>query len=251
MGLTTQDILDTVDASRRPLAASLVALADTKLVLGNWHTTCVLNAKSLPDYSALLAMGGAAFGHARALYDYLTAFGLEYALLERGRDAGAIHSQAVLDAPPEDWQDFVVTVYLADQICWLQAERYLSHPDRTLSGLARRIGEETYFHLKYATGWAAEFARDEASARRARDALLRRYPAALAWFPGDDGHAPAQRQACAKAAQDLLDILGQGGELGERADTQVHAADAPWRRRRPLPGRLYELVRFKDLEAVP
>jgi len=250
---TTLDFLDPVETQKRPLAEALIAIADTKLVLGNWHVVCLNNGKSLPDYAALLAMAASAFGHARALYDHLATFGLEYAELERGRGAAAIHSLGVLDAAPGDWQDFVVTAYLADQASWLQAARYLSHPERTLAGLARRIGEETYFHLKYATGWAAEFAREPASAQRARDALLRRYRQALAWFPVNDGDAQAagRRQAFAEAAQKLLDILGQGGELPSAADTTIHAGDTPLRRRAPLPERLYERVRFKDADAAP
>lgn len=250
---TTLDFLKPVDAQKTPVAETLIAIADTKLVLGNWHITCVQNGKSLPDFAALLAMSASAFGHARALYDHLATFGLEFAYLERGRGADAIHALAALDAAPRDWQDFVAAIYLADQATWLQAARYLAHADRTLAGLARRIGEETYFHLKYATGWAQEFARDPATAVRARDALLRRYRQALAWFPAlpGDAEAAARREAFAKAAQEFLDIVEQGGELPTAADTSIHGSEAPLRRRQPLPAGLYERVRFKDPDAAP
>lgn len=249
----TLDILAPVAVEARPIATSLLAIADTKLVLGNWHVLCLHNAKSLPDHAALLAMASASFGHARALYEYLGGHGLEYPLLERGRGADAIHAQALLDAPPRNWQDFVISAYLADQATWLQASRYLAHPDRLLAGLARRIGEETYFHLKYAEGWAREFARDPAIAVRARDFLLQRYPHALAWFPEDAGDPSTGdcRQAFVAAAQSMLAHLGAGGELPTTADQGIHAPAAPLLRQRPLPDGLYEQVRFKDPEAVP
>ena len=30
---------------------------------------------------------------------------------------------------------------------------FLNHEDRAVAGIAKKIGEETYFHLKYAQGW--------------------------------------------------------------------------------------------------
>lgn len=249
----TLDFLKPVAEQNRPLAESLLAIADTKLVLGNWHILCLHNAKSLPDYAALLAMAAASFGHARALYDHLGGFGLDYAMLERGRDAGAIHSQAMLDAPPSDWQDFVVTAHLADQATWLHMARYLAHPNRVLAGLARRVGEETYFHQKWVHGWAEQFALDATAARRARDALLRRYPHGLAWFPAsaEGSQAHEQKQLFSSAAQEVLTRLGEGGALPREAVATIHAQTAPLRRQTTLPAKLYERIRFKDPEAAP
>lgn len=250
---STRDFLAPVALPDRPLVERLIAIADTKLVLGNWHLVCLHNAKSLPDYAALLAMASASFGHARALYDYLGGFGLDYALLERGRKADALHSQAMLDAPPDHWQDLVTTAHLADQAAWLQISRYLAHPDRILSGLARRIGEETYFHQKWVHGWLAQFARDGAAVTRTRDALLRRYPQGLAWFAPAAGEtlAQEQRQLFVQAAQEVLERLGTGGALPSAADVAVHGPHAPLKRQVPVPDALYERIRFKDAEAVP
>lgn len=246
-------LLEQLPSHDRPLAEILLAVADTKLVLGNWHTICLYNGKSLPDYAALLAMSAAAFGHARALYEYLAGLGFDYEWLERGRDASEIHSQAVLDAPPRDWQDFVVSVYLADTATWLQTTRFLNHADRSLAALARRIGEETWFHLKYASGWATEFARDIDSARRAHEALVQRHVDAVAWFPVTDGDAQssARRQTFNESAIKLLETLGQGVTLSDEVREAIHVPNAPLLRRTKLPVGLYERVRFKDAEALP
>lgn len=235
-------------------AEVLLAIADTKLVLGNWYIACLFNGKSLPDYAALLSMTGASFGHARALYNYLSALGPSYTWLERGRGADAIHSLGMLDKAPSHWQDFVATLYLAEQATWLRASYFLDHDDRTLSALARRIGEESYFHLKYATGWAQELANTPDIAARTRDALLARYAHALAWFPAGPGKDIGGRDdalALEKAAREFLDLLGLGDEPLPLADHHVHPADGPLTRQQPLPAGLYERVRFKDSDAAP
>ena len=41
----------------------LLALADTKLVLGNWYAECVMNGRSLPDFAAILGMCTSNYGH--------------------------------------------------------------------------------------------------------------------------------------------------------------------------------------------
>lgn len=240
------------------LIEDLLAIADTKLVLGNWYAVSVHNGKSLPDYAALLAIGGASFGHARALYQYLGNYGIGYSFLERGRSADDIHSMELLDAPPRSWADFIAGTFLAEQATWLLASGFLSHPDRALAGICRRIGEESYFHLKYATGWARIFA--DSDAQPFTDAFLQRYIPAVAWFgsPASDLlHESGIRQSSfvelqkvlADEAEKLLKIASPASVL----PTAIPAATAkqrPGKRSGPLPAKLYEIVRFRDPEAA-
>ena len=78
----------------------LFAVADSKLVLGNWYAECVMNGRSLPDFAALLGMCTANYGHTRAIYQYLAAHGHDYAHIERGRDASEFDFRCFINKYP-------------------------------------------------------------------------------------------------------------------------------------------------------
>ena len=243
----------------RLLIDDLLAIADTKLVLGNWYAVSVHNGKSLPDYAALLAIGGASFGHARALYQYLGNFGLGYSFLERGRSADDIRSMHLLDAPPKSWHDFIASTFLAEQATWLLASGFLSHQDRSLAGIARRIGEESYFHLKYASGWARVFATGDAGSFT--DALISRYRDAVGWFGAFGDDVLHQRGVRQSAFSDLREsFTEETSKLLRLAEPSLSLPEPPITarreirpglRREPLPAKLFEIIRFRDPEAAP
>lgn len=247
------------DAVKRDLETDILAVADTKLVLGNWFGKCVHNGRSLPDFAALLGMCSACYGHTRALYLYLVDFGRDYVELERDRDADGIHSMNLLDAPPRSWEDFIASAFLAEQATWLLISGFIKHPDRGLAGLAEKIGQETYFHLKYAHGWARIFA--ESGGPRFAEALSRRYPLALKWFGPEDAedrlHAAGMRDVTLseirktfiREVAKVRELAGISLDLSSSVDFEDD-----WRpdRRRSgtLPEGLFDLVRFRDAEAV-
>ena len=244
--------------SAKALQADLLAVADTKLVLGNWFNLCVNNGRSLPDFAALLGMSATVLGHARSLYLYLVNFGHSYETLEQGRGAGEISSMNLLDAPPQSWEDFIASIYLAEQATWMLISGFVNHPDRALSGLAKKIGQETYFHLKYANGWAAIFA--ESGGKAFAAALEQRYPSALRWF--DDTDADALHEAGQRTVPLATLKEGFANEIAKIVDTaglklKLPASVDPgddWRpesrRNGVLSDRLYEVIRFKDPEAA-
>ena len=123
----------------------LLAIADTKLVLGNWYAECVMNGRSLPDFAAILGMCSANYGHTRAIYQYLAAHGHDYKELERGRGPEEIRSMNLLDGAPAGWEDFMIATWLADLGTWMLVSGYLQNEDRAVAGIAKKIGEETYF----------------------------------------------------------------------------------------------------------
>lgn len=237
----------------------LLAIADTKLVLGNWYAECVMNGRSLPDFAAILGMCTASYGHTRALYQYLAAHGRGYVHLERGRGPEDIHAMNLLDEAPADWEDFIASTWLAELASWTLASGFLGHGDRVVSGVARRIGEETYFHLKYAHGWLRVIGESKAATRRFQRAYTRRYPLALAWFGPPrtadpvfraglrDVRVGELRGAFAKEAADAAGLLGAPLRRGA-----APRFGAGWRRdaRRagPLPAGLFNVIRFKDPE---
>jgi 1,2-phenylacetyl-CoA epoxidase catalytic subunit len=247
-------------AVRQSLRDELLAIADTKLVLGNWYAVCIMNGRSLPDFAALTAMTGVTYGHTRALYQYLVNFGTDYATLERGRGPGDIRSMNLLDVAPKGWEDFLAATWLAEQAAWAMLSGFLHSPDRVLAGLVEKIGQEVYFHFKYLAGWIRVVAESESARAAFVAAFAARYPVALQWFGAggaDALHAAGLRdlpvdklrRAFAAEAAKIADVVHQPVELPDAAPTAAGwRADA--RRAGVLPPRLYEVVRFKDQAAA-
>ena len=221
----------------------LLAIADTKLVLGNWYAECVMNGRSLPDFAGLLGMCTTNYGHTRALYQYLAAHGRDYAKLERGRGAAEIRSMNLLDAAPEGWEDFLAATWLSEQATWMLMSTHLEHPDRAIAGLAKKIGQETYFHLKYVHGWLRIIGQAKKETAAFQAAFAIRYPLALQWFGADQANAARDAfvREVAAAEKHLGAPLERVDEVPPGDDWRTDA-----RRAGPLPKGLYEVVRFKD-----
>jgi len=254
--------LDGLDgATRTAFENDLFAIADSKFVLGNWYARCILNGRSLPDFAALTAMTGAAYGHTRSLWQYLVNFGHNYGWIERGRDATGIRSMNMLDGPPADWADFIATTWLAEQATWMAVSGYLDCPDRALAGLAEKIGEETYFHLKYAEGWMEIMSESAADTRAFAKAMEKRYPLALAWLAGAKG-SDALKKAGLRNITNTKLTKAFAAEIEKGAAWAVKksaiSGSPPkmpgWidahRRADPLPDALFEAIRFRDPEAA-
>lgn len=251
---------DVIDAEiRESLQDELLCVADTKLVLGNWFAECVMNGKSLPDFAAMLGMCTASYGQTRAIYRYLDVLDYSYSHLETGRGAEDICSMDLLDEPPTDWPDFIVAIWLAEQASWSMASSLLRVPDRTIAGIGRKIGEEAYFHLKYASGWLRILEGSDDDRAAVRRSLSLRWPSALRWF-GPVGSA--DRLADAGWRDPSLADLRTGfiHEVRQsvaplRIDVETLPGpvfDPEWRPRArrsgSLPPRLFEVIRFKDPE---
>jgi ring-1,2-phenylacetyl-CoA epoxidase subunit PaaC len=238
----------------------LLCVADTKLVLGNWFAECVMNGRSLPDFAAMLGMCTASYGQARAIYQHLAPGQEAYAELERGRGPAEIRSMQLLDVPPQNWEDLVMAAYLAEQSSWALMSSLLATDDRAVAAIARKIGEEAYFHLKYATGWFKVIASDVEGAERLQDSLARRIVLARDWFGADDpggGVMPREGAMGGRALADgfIRNVERDLAPLGFQVPSEPaggHAIAGSWdqtrRRRDDLPAGLFEVIRFKNPE---
>jgi ring-1,2-phenylacetyl-CoA epoxidase subunit PaaC len=228
-------------------------------VLGNWYAECVMNGRSLPDFAAILGMCTSNYGHTRAIYQLLAAHGHDYAHLERGRDAAAICSMNVLDEAPTGWEDFIVSTWLTELATWMMASGFLKHEDRAIAGIAKKIGEETYFHLKYAQGWFQIIGEGKKQSELFQKSFAKRFPIALQWFGPATGKDPVHdagirdvplkklRDAFIKEAGTAEKLLG--AKLKQEKSVKFAKdwrSDA--RRFGPMPDGLFEVVRFKDPE---
>ena len=235
----------------------LLALADTKLVLGNWYAECVMNGRSLPDFAAILGMCTSNYGHTRAIYQYLAAHGHDYEHLERGRGPKEIHSANLLDKAPTGWEDFIVSTWLAELSTWMLASGFLNHEDRAVAGIAKKIGEETYFHLKYAQGWFQIIGEGKKQTKLFQKAFEIRFPLALRWFGPARGkdpvHQAGDRNTPLRKLRDaFLKETGSAEKLLGAELTREKSVNfgKDWRsdarRAGAMPDSLFEVVRFKD-----
>jgi len=251
-------------ALEKQLFNELLAIADTKFVLGSWYFIALPNGRSVQDWTALCALTQDHYGHSRALYRYFARFGFTRQEAEWQREAADIRSARVLDYPPESWADLIVTAYLVELAVTLRLGSFAAADgDGAFARLARKIQNESRFHLVYLEGWLDVLTNgiDEDIHR----SLQKRLKLFIEWWgPADVDdvvHLSGTRSvddtallaefreqvsAALPAFSSTINELTAGNRGG--------AVSAELRRsgRRGIPETLYELLRFKEPElAVP
>ncbi len=242
------------------LQAELLCIADSNWILGHWYINCMLNGRELTDFTSMAGIAEEKLGHTRALFRFLEEiYGCPEFQLEFGRDASRIHSPEFLDRPPENWADFITTLFLADLGLWRFAATFMEGNFAPVANLVRRFGEECYFHQLCIDGWIKNFSPAEKS--EAGLALMKRLPRALAWF-GTDRQSSADilleeglRTVSVQSARetffnDIVEKLAphidaSGEQLADIARQPLPEKWDPVRRRQPgsdIPVRLWESV---------
>ena len=127
--------------------SELLCIADSNWVLGHWYTNCMLNGRELTDFTSMAGIAEDKLGHVRALFRFMEEYyELPEFQLEFGRDIDAIHSMEMLDAPPRNWADFIVTLSLADAAIWRLENTLRDGNFAPVASLTTKFGEEVYFH---------------------------------------------------------------------------------------------------------
>jgi phenylacetate-CoA oxygenase PaaI subunit len=178
--------------ARAALRSLILALADSKRVLGLRYSDRMLGAPTLEAGIAASSMAQDEWGHARLTYALLGDFGDDPKALEHERAAADYRSHPALDAGFGSWADFIACMLLVDtalatQYAALVGSRYAPAHNRV-----QKMLDEERFHFQYAAGWARKIASvDELRADFAA-ALGRYLPATLQWLGDDD--APGARR---------------------------------------------------------
>ncbi len=239
------------------LKSELLCIADSNWVLGHWYCNCMLNGRELTDFTSMAGIAEDKLGHVRALFRFMEEyFDLPEYQLEFGRDIDQIHSMELLDAPPQNWSDFILTLYLADAALWRFENTLREGSFAPISGMMTKFGEEAYFHQLCIDGWLK--ALDEGERANLVEALPTRLPLAMAWFNVSDDD-PLLRDGL--RTQDLTDaraafaeiVLNKLSDVVEISDDDLRpllAAEPAgrWdsRRRRTvastMPSRLWETI---------
>ena len=240
------------------LKGELLCIADSNWVLGHWYTICMLNGRELTDFTSMAGIAEDKLGHTRALFRFMEEyFELPEYQLEFGRSVEQIHSMELLDVPPQNWADFVLTLYLADAAIWRFENTLREGNFSPAANLITKFGEEAYFHQLCIDGWLK--ALDDAEKASLQEALPRRLPAAFAWFydgPETDALLEAGiRKTGVMAAKRLFaeDVLNKLSSLVEISEDELQSLvdsqpveNRDARRRRVsgsvMPPRLWEAI---------
>ena len=238
----------------------LGCIADFKLVLGGWYMVVVPNGRSVGDWCALCGMLQDEYGHARALYRYLSTAGVPQSELDPARDASMIRGPSLLDAPPTSWADFIVTAFLAERMLDHQLDAIASAtvpPETRLALLAKKVLRESRFHQSYLSGWLQSLLSRDPDATA--QAMTSRFERALDWWPTADGddtvHDAGYRARDVDVRDGFIaavgDFASRHGLRGLAAPARSGSWDPATRRgdgRVGIPPQLHEAIRFRNLD---
>lgn len=205
---TTPDIKSAADVDadlRQPLHDLILALADSKRIIGIRYADWVLGAPELEASIAASSMAQDEWGHSRILYALLKDFGDDPERIEHRREASEYFNIEALDEPLATWPDFVVANAIVDAALTVQLEALTDSRYAPLRQRVRKQLEEERFHSGHGAAWFRRLAGASAATRSAlQDALVARWGAVLHWFGPDDQGAELEAQGLHGA---------RGGEL--------------------------------------
>ncbi len=177
-----------------PVAAlrrRILALADTKRLLGIRYSDWLLGAPSIEDGIACSGMAQDEWGHARLLYSLLKEWDEDPTPVEQDREPTAYANAPALDAPLAEWSEVVAAMYIVDGALSVSLEGLAEGGFEVAAGrVPKMLGEERY-HADLASAWLRRLSsggpEGRAAIRRAVEGML---PSTLAWLaPEDEAHA--------------------------------------------------------------
>ncbi len=176
------------DTPVRALRRRVLALADTKRLLGIRYSDWLLGAPSIEDGIACSGMAQDEWGHARLLYALFKEWDEDPVAVEQDREPGRYANAPALDDPLDDWPDVVAVMYAVDGALSVALEAMgEGRFEVATSRIPKMLGEERY-HRDLASAWLRRLSGGaEEGASRLRRAVERVLPTTLAWLAPEDG----------------------------------------------------------------
>ena len=169
----------------------ILALADSKRLLGYRYAEWMLGAPELETGIALSSMAQDEWGHARLLYALLKD-SEDVDALEHGREPGEYRNLEVLDSAPATWADTVALMVVVDAAISVQLDALRASAYEPLRQRVEKLLEEERFHAAHGAAWVHRLAKGtEASAAAIRGAIESVLAPALRWFGAEDGRGAA------------------------------------------------------------
>lgn len=177
------------DAARNALRTTVVALSDTKLLLGYHYGEWTFGPPAIEAGIAACSMAQEEFGHARLLNGILKReFDLEVDPLNDTRPPGEFASIAFLDRPFASWADVVAANAVVDLALSLALSAFQESTFEPLAKVVPKMLMEEKFHHAHAEGWVRLMEGREGAPREAtRKSIARALRDAAAFF-GPPGH---------------------------------------------------------------
>ncbi len=171
---------------RAPLRDLILALADSKRVLGLRYSDRMLGAPTLEAGIAASSMAQDEWGHGRLTYALLGDLGEDPKRLEHERAGSEYRSTPSLDAELRSWSDTVAVALLVDTALSTQYGALVDSRYGPLQNRVQKLLDEERFHFQYAAAWIRRIAAVPALRDELRDALAHHLPEALRWLGRDD-----------------------------------------------------------------
>lgn len=171
---------------RAPLRDLILALADSKRILGLRYSDRMLGSPTLEAGIAASSMAQDEWGHARLTYALLGDLGDEPKTLEHERAAAEYRSIGALDADLPGWAGMTAAALLVDTALSVQYAALLDSRYTPVHNRVQKLLDEEKFHFQYAAGWARRIAQVPELRDELVDALRRYLGPALAWFGRDE-----------------------------------------------------------------
>ena len=221
------------EPARRALREQLLALADTKLLLGHHCGEWTFRAPELEASIAACNIAQDEWGHTRLLYGILERyFGETADTLLHERSADTFTSVSALDGPLEGWPHLVAVSFLVDAGVTLLLQSMIESSFRPLRDRIGKMLQEERYHLLFGEAWAQSLAAKSPESRDAISSAVETvYPSAISWFgPPDSEHDAAlvelgikgERDAeIAQKLRDRVERLADTAGLSRPADGEV------------------------------
>lgn len=198
------------------LRATLVALSDSKLLLGYHYGEWTFGPPAIEAGIAACSMAQEEFGHARLLHGILKReFALEIDPLADRRPPESMASIAFLDRPFTSWADVVAANAVVDHALSLALSAFEDGWE-PLARVVPKILLEEKFHYAHAAGWMRLIESEEGDARSLLDSSLRRAleDAAAFFGPPDHDHGLAVAGLVSMGGDELRSrLLGRVARL--------------------------------------
>ena len=179
---------------RAPLRDLILALADSKRVLGLRYSDRMLGSPTLEAGIAASSMAQDEWGHARLTYALLGDLGDEPKALEHERPAAEFRSIAALDEAIDGWPGMIAAALLVDSALSVQYAALLDSRYTPVHNRVQKLLDEERFHFQYAAGWARRIAQVPELRGALAQALGRYLAPALAWLGRDEAPATQRLQ---------------------------------------------------------
>lgn len=174
------------DDVRAPLRDLVLALADSKRVLGLRYSDRMLGSPTLEAGIAASSMAQDEWGHARLTYALLGEFGDDPKALEHERAAAGYRSIGALDAGLEGWNGMIAAALLVDMALTAQYAALVDSRYAPVRNRVQKLLDEETFHFQYAAGWTRSIAKVPELRGGLAAELRRLLPQALRWLGRDE-----------------------------------------------------------------